>query len=31
MSIYDNVIAGNKLNSRRMKKAEADAVVENNN
>ncbi len=28
MSIYDNVIAGNKLNSRRMKKADADAVVE---
>ncbi|MEA2179095.1 MAG: phosphate transport system ATP-binding protein [Solirubrobacteraceae bacterium] len=28
MSIYDNVIAGNKLNSRRMKKSESDAVVE---
>jgi phosphate transport system ATP-binding protein len=28
MSIYDNVIAGHKLNARRMKKAEADVVVE---
>jgi phosphate transport system ATP-binding protein len=28
MSIYDNVIAGNKLNARRMKKSEADGVVE---
>jgi phosphate transport system ATP-binding protein len=28
MSIYDNVIAGNKLNARRMKKSDADAVVE---
>ncbi|WP_028650237.1 phosphate ABC transporter ATP-binding protein PstB [Nocardioides halotolerans] len=28
MSIYDNVLAGNRLNSRRMKKAEADDVVE---
>jgi phosphate transport system ATP-binding protein len=28
MSIYDNVIAGNKLNARRMRKSEADAVVE---
>jgi phosphate transport system ATP-binding protein len=28
MSIYDNVLAGNRLNSRRMKKAEADSVVE---
>jgi phosphate transport system ATP-binding protein len=28
MSIYDNVIAGNKLNARRMRKADADAVVE---
>jgi phosphate transport system ATP-binding protein len=28
MSIYDNVIAGNKLNARRMKKADADDVVE---
>ncbi|TYP89539.1 phosphate ABC transporter ATP-binding protein PstB [Blastococcus xanthinilyticus] len=28
MSIYDNVIAGNRLNSKRMKKAEADEVVE---
>src|SRR3954467_3333397 len=28
MSIYDNVLAGNKLNSKRMKKAEADAIVE---
>ena len=28
MSIYDNVLAGNKLNSKRMKKAEADSIVE---
>ncbi len=28
MSIYDNVLAGNKLNAKRMKKAEADDVVE---
>jgi phosphate transport system ATP-binding protein len=28
MSIYDNVIAGNKLNAKRMKKSESDAVVE---
>jgi phosphate transport system ATP-binding protein len=28
MTIYDNVIAGYKLNNRRMKKADADAVVE---
>jgi phosphate transport system ATP-binding protein len=28
MSIYDNVIAGMKLNSNRMKKSDADAVVE---
>jgi phosphate transport system ATP-binding protein len=28
MSIYDNVIAGMKLNSKRMRKSEADAVVE---
>jgi phosphate transport system ATP-binding protein len=28
MSIYDNVLAGKKLNSDRMKKAEADALVE---
>jgi phosphate transport system ATP-binding protein len=28
MSIYDNVLAGNRLNSRRMKKAEADTIVE---
>jgi phosphate transport system ATP-binding protein len=28
MSIYDNVLAGNKLNSKRMKKAEGDAIVE---
>src|SRR3954470_12345091 len=27
MSIYDNVIAGNRLNNKRMKKAEADALV----
>jgi phosphate transport system ATP-binding protein len=28
MSIYDNVLAGNKLNARKMKKSEADAIVE---
>jgi phosphate transport system ATP-binding protein len=28
MSIYDNVLAGKRLNSHRMKKADADAVVE---
>ena len=28
MSIYDNVLAGNRLNAKRMKKAEADAIVE---
>ena len=28
MSIYDNVIAGMKLNSKRMKKSDSDAVVE---
>ncbi len=28
MSIYDNVLAGNKLNSKRMPKSEADAIVE---
>jgi phosphate transport system ATP-binding protein len=28
MSIYDNVIAGNRLNNRRMKKADADDLVE---
>ncbi len=28
MSIYDNVLAGQKLNSRRMKKTDADAIVE---
>jgi phosphate transport system ATP-binding protein len=28
MSIYDNVLAGNRLNSRRIKKPEADAIVE---
>jgi phosphate transport system ATP-binding protein len=28
MSIYDNVLAGQKLNNRRMKKSEADKVVE---
>ncbi len=28
MSIYDNVIAGHKLNSKRMKRAETDALVE---
>jgi phosphate transport system ATP-binding protein len=28
MSIYDNVLAGNRLNSKKLKKSEADAVVE---
>ena len=28
MSIYDNVLAGNRLNGKRMPKAEADAIVE---
>ena len=28
MSIYDNVLAGQKLNSKRMKQAEADKIVE---
>jgi phosphate transport system ATP-binding protein len=28
MSIYDNVIAGNRLNNKRMRKAEADELVE---
>ena len=28
MSIYDNVLAGKRLNSKRLKKAEADALVE---
>ncbi len=28
MSIYDNVLAGNKLNGKRMKKSEADTIVE---
>src|SRR4029079_7795612 len=28
MSIYDNVFAGNKLNAKRMKRSEADAIVE---
>src|SRR5689334_23855142 len=28
MSIYDNVLAGNRLNSKRIKKSDADAVVE---
>ncbi|WP_375501882.1 phosphate ABC transporter ATP-binding protein PstB [uncultured Jatrophihabitans sp.] len=28
MSIYDNVVAGMKLNSKRMKKSETDAIVE---
>jgi phosphate transport system ATP-binding protein len=28
MSIYDNVLAGNRLNSKRMKRAQADAIVE---
>ena len=28
MSIYDNVLAGNRLNSKRLKKPEADTIVE---
>jgi phosphate transport system ATP-binding protein len=28
MSIYENVLAGNRLNAKRMKKAEADEIVE---
>ncbi len=28
MSIYDNVLAGNRLNAKRMKKADADVIVE---
>src|SRR3954454_22908127 len=28
MSIYDNVLAGNRLNSKRLKKSEADTIVE---
>jgi phosphate transport system ATP-binding protein len=28
MSIYDNVLAGNRLNSKRLKKAESDEIVE---
>jgi phosphate transport system ATP-binding protein len=28
MSIYDNVLAGNRLNSKRLKKPDADAIVE---
>jgi phosphate transport system ATP-binding protein len=28
MSIYDNVLAGNRLNSKRMKKSESDTIVE---
>ena len=28
MSIYDNVLAGNRLNAKRMKKSEADDIVE---
>jgi len=28
MSIYENVLAGNRLNSKRMKKSEADDIVE---
>ncbi|MBB3042269.1 phosphate ABC transporter ATP-binding protein PstB [Nocardioides soli] len=28
MSIYDNVIAGSKLNAKKMKRSEADAIVE---
>ncbi len=28
MSIYDNVLAGNRLNAKKMKKADADTVVE---
>ena len=28
MSIYDNVLAGNRLNAKKLKRAEADAIVE---
>jgi phosphate transport system ATP-binding protein len=28
MSIYDNVLAGNRLNAKKMKRSEADAIVE---
>ena len=28
MSIYDNVLAGNRLNAKRMKKSESDSIVE---
>src|SRR5690349_5930745 len=28
MSVYDNVLAGNRLNAKRMKKADADVIVE---
>jgi phosphate transport system ATP-binding protein len=28
MSIYDNVLAGNRLNAKRMKRSEADGIVE---
>ena len=28
MSIYDNVLAGNKLNAKKMKRSESDAIVE---
>ncbi len=28
MSIYDNVLAGNRLNAKRLKRSEADAIVE---
>jgi phosphate transport system ATP-binding protein len=28
MSIYDNVLAGNRLNSKRLKRADADVIVE---
>ncbi|GAB7002776.1 phosphate ABC transporter ATP-binding protein PstB [Nocardioides sp. AN3] len=28
MSIYDNVLAGNRLNSKKLKRAESDAIVE---
>jgi len=28
MSIYDNVLAGNKLNARKLKRSESDAIVE---
>ena len=28
MSLYDNVLAGNKINAKRMKRADADAIVE---